>query len=276
MYYKDTFRSLLSLLFPQKRATREATRFPATALAIPPPRGPRALRWGWSRRIRRADVYSCRLGLACVARLWPFVLSALAAMAAVSNKSSPDPQPTRWSSTAPASDLEDGSSGAWFSPMELSVRCCLRGGGAVAAAGPTLATFVLSGPLLLWRLVLRRLQSSGGEMYRRLLTPAVPVGGGSAGGLQEHGCSGAGLVEGGRRIWPAFLDVVEGGRWIWILRRSGVSLGRRATKMRSSSFAARRLIGSQSQGARRRFWIWASWRLVSFPGRRLDGDCGRR
>jgi hypothetical protein len=88
------------------------------------PHGPRAHRPEGSCRIRRTDLYSCRLVVVYVARIWPTFASFPVAELVVSNKLAPDPSPAWHSASWSVADLVARSSGR--------VR---RGGGGVLVSG---------------------------------------------------------------------------------------------------------------------------------------------
>nr|CDM80418.1 unnamed protein product [Triticum aestivum] len=219
----------------EKRAKRSLTRLPAAASVAPLLRGPLARRRGLSCRIRRADLYSCSLGIAYVARCGLAVCLSLMAMAATFNKCAPD---LLTSSRFPVWVVSD-----------LRARCP---SGVVAAAAATSA---------------RLLSSNSADVVA--FAPMPPRS--SGGTVQECGRRASPACS---RCW-GFLCLVRGCRWAvllfyvdmvdWIERcggpvKLGVFPGRRSPKevfsppmagsMRGpqSSLSARKLAGSRFCG----------------------------
>jgi hypothetical protein len=231
---------------------------PAAASASLLPHGPQAHRRDGRRRIRRSDLYSCRLGVVFVARFCPTLASSLATRVLALNKLASDPvqlrHPRLW--------------------LESDLRARFPCGVAVAAT-----------VIPLWTL------SSGSAVVAARVPASLRRLGGAA---QERGwrlMSFPALLSANSRRW-SIRCLVCGRRWAapsvsvdcvdWIRRcgdpdELGVFPGRRSPKLASSSFAAGANRGPQSRlTARKLLRVLVCWIFVFVSGAIFGGGLGSR
>jgi hypothetical protein len=227
----------------QKRANREANKLPAADSVPPPSHGPRVHRREDGCRIRRSDLYSCRLGVVFVARFCAPPGSSPMKVA-VLNKLAPDPLQSRRLPLRLVSDLR------------VRFPC----GIAVAAAAISWWILSSSSAVVVVHVPASLRRLGGVVQERSRLSASLRVS------MSAHSRS--------RRIrcwfcgcWRAALlvsiDKVDWFKWCGDLEELGVIPGRRSPGYVLSPFAADPFRGPQSSStARKLLRILASWRSI--------------
>jgi hypothetical protein len=128
----------LSLVSPGNMRANRATHFSVAASAASLPHGHQAHHRGESRWIRRSNLYSCRLGVVFVARLWPaFALSPMTRSVA-SNKDAPDLVPKQRPPLHLATDMRARVLGGVGAATTTPLWLLSPSSTVVAACAPTL------------------------------------------------------------------------------------------------------------------------------------------